>query len=326
MLISQPAWMLLDKIKDEAIRQKNDTTVPDGDPRKAQKPSHEVLCKFVKCHVVRMLRELNQKIEEEESRLRDSKYDLRTQGPRGWYPILYRNQFHGGIKLVGPVGERPIHVCCLSVNRYAHVVPKDEKNFMQEGILEGIQEYLDNSFDEAWAQYGKDYCAAVGNFIHENSSNQNIDNFDTRNDWTMCREVSSHWYDAYFGKSGSKQPKRSASPPFWRDLLKWYRKRIPQPKGPPHPKQDNHPPFEQSIVKPSSEDQHILALVTRGLYEGESILFPLIAGKKNALLQWLLKRDSESVKRAAASVDESRPTGTMIRCLGQEPFLLALID
>ena len=117
-----------------------------------------------------------------------------------------------------------------------------------------------------------------------------------------------------------------ASPPFWRDLLKWYRKRIPQPKGPPHPKQDNHPPFEQSIVKPSSEDQHILALVTRGLYEGESILFPLIAGKKNALLQWLLKRDSESVKRAAASVDESRPTGTMIRCLGQEPFLLALID
>jgi hypothetical protein len=59
-------------------------------------------------------------------------------------------------KLVGPVGERPIHVCALAAAKY-----QDLDQDMTEGILDGIRLYIDKE-KKLYCPYGKDYCGAVG--------------------------------------------------------------------------------------------------------------------------------------------------------------------
>ncbi len=71
---------------------------------------------------------------------------------------------HGS--LVGPVGERPLHVCGLLAARYRGE-GEDQGELIAEGIFEGMQSFLGDGkwMHEARFPYGRDYCAAVGHYI-----------------------------------------------------------------------------------------------------------------------------------------------------------------
>ncbi len=95
---------------------------------------------------------------------------------------------------------------------------------------------------EATAQYGKDYCAAVGS-------------------------LDMNW---------NHQHPMALSPPFWRQISNW--------------KQDH---LHQTGFG-STPQRFAKILVTTGIYEGETILFPLIAGKNEDAIRQLLVKKWES--------------------------------
>ncbi len=237
------------------------------------------LVSFVKNHTCILLRNLYVKIGLEEQKLtqrfnrnpatRTTEIDQKSQTSylrqsmqleRYWFTTLYSDQGNN-VRIVGPVGERPLHVCALSAHRFGNVNFEGTGNYVSEGIVQGMMEYISTSLEqdaghdlsngaqdklstgwrEATAQYGKDYCAAVGSF---------------KKDW-----------DNY----GNKYP----IPPFFRQINNWKRD---------HLEQRGYGSTPQRFAK---------ILVTTGLYEGETILFPLIAGKHEDAIRMLLKRDSK---------------------------------
>jgi hypothetical protein len=79
---------------------------------------------------------------------------------RKWRDIL-REFYSDGI-LVGPLGERPIHICALMAARFRGEI---EKYGIQiaDGIVGGMKKFLENGKwkNEVRSRYGKDYVAAV---------------------------------------------------------------------------------------------------------------------------------------------------------------------
>jgi hypothetical protein len=75
--------------------------------------------------------------------------------------IYFQDDVSQPCRIVGPVGERPLHVCFLRANEFQLKSEKDIRN----GILAGAKKYIDSKGSEAAAPYGKDYCAAVGNRV-----------------------------------------------------------------------------------------------------------------------------------------------------------------
>ncbi len=79
-----------------------------------------------------------------------------------WIRHLY---FRGDSRgfVVGPVGERPLHVCFL---RAYTLTTSGQDLKIREGMLRGIQSFIENQNpEEVRMPYGKDYCAAVGSVI-----------------------------------------------------------------------------------------------------------------------------------------------------------------
>ena len=73
--------------------------------------------------------------------------------------------------IVGPMGERPIHVCGFAIAKYRG----SGQNHIAEGILEGIQSYVKlSAANESvlFEKYGKDFCAAVASQIHSVGTDQ----------------------------------------------------------------------------------------------------------------------------------------------------------
>jgi hypothetical protein len=75
--------------------------------------------------------------------------------------IYFQDDVSQPCRIVGPVGERPLHVCFLRANEFQLKSEKDIRN----GILAGARKYIDSKGSEAVTPYGKDYCAAVGNRV-----------------------------------------------------------------------------------------------------------------------------------------------------------------
>jgi hypothetical protein len=44
------------------------------------------------------------------------------------------------INIVGPMGERPLHVCSLSAHRFGGTDFEGEGNYMAQGILEAMRD------------------------------------------------------------------------------------------------------------------------------------------------------------------------------------------
>jgi hypothetical protein len=77
-----------------------------------------------------------------------------------WIKEIYLHQGDDAesCRMVGPVGERPLHVCFLRANEFRD---KNEED-IRKGILAGAKNFIGIKGSEATAPYGKDYCAAVG--------------------------------------------------------------------------------------------------------------------------------------------------------------------
>ena len=142
-------------------------------------------------------------------------------------------------QLVGPVGERPIHVCALLAAQYRC----GGDITIAEGIIRGIALFLgDKKYEHiAWEKYGKDYCAAAAFLLQSQNENQN-------------------------------------SLPLLKILKKWC--------------DDRHKSdLTQDL---GSKDDHTSAIVLRGLYEGETIIFPFVASNDEGSIRWILSRSLEN--------------------------------
>ncbi len=80
---------------------------------------------------------------------------------RSCLPEIYHHHRDHTPKLVGPVGERPLHVCFLRANEFN----SEQETSIRQGILNGAEKYIRENGEEAAVPYGKDFCAAVGSMI-----------------------------------------------------------------------------------------------------------------------------------------------------------------
>ncbi len=225
------------------------------------------LVKFVQGHINKMLQTLYKQIEKEESRqLTEESADCFESVERGWFINLYKKSAENVQKrftVVGPLGERPLHVCALMKCRFGAINFEQQGNYFAEGIDNGIKMYIQQHRHitmDVWRNvtkpYGKDYCAAVGEFIK-----------DHQNELHKVEELKG-WGDV----------SKFRAPPFWDDLKDWYHKHLQQRKV-----------FDIS-------ETYSKMLVTRGLYEGETILFPFIAENDEHMVSWLLDKEEELLK------------------------------
>ncbi len=234
----------------------------------------EYLVKFVQNHVEIMLRKLYIKIieVEEENSAPDSNRHAGSQiHERNWLKMLY-SENNGRIRIVGPLGERPLHVCALGIDRFRHIDFQGQGNYVATGIVEGIlafarnikvfvqTAYGDKRPDlvtyfrrEIVAEFGKDYCAIVGDYLvkTEDANQKSGGSATLPLDWV---------------KDHDKRP------PYWEHITKWQQMHLKT----------------RGLLKPPARFSRIL--VTKGIFEGETILFPLIAGNHleaiYKLLEW----------------------------------------
>jgi hypothetical protein len=213
------------------------------------------LVTFVENHTYTMLVALYLHIQEQETRLQklmEPNSDLaeKAEDVEIWMKELLKNPDSKPLRLFGPVGERPIHVCALSAYRFEGVDFKGQGNYMKKGILQGIRKYLEGADggrkDEMYAEYGKDYCALLGTYING------------------IRAKSGKWAKATWTVSKMK-------PPFWKTVKRWHTKNFDS----------------------KSSTEQMKQSVTVGLYEGETIMCPLIATGDVDNLNWVLDLESE---------------------------------
>ena len=101
------------------------------------------------------------------------------------FPDNYRRLYENSP--VGPVGERPIHVCALLAARYRasslelsetglHISNGMVQGYVAQGIVQGMKRFLDSDDwkHEAWKPYGKDYCAALASYFHKNEKEEEL--------------------------------------------------------------------------------------------------------------------------------------------------------
>jgi hypothetical protein len=187
-------------------------------------------------------------VAEEVNRMLEKLYaDLYDAKEKQRLPDIVRRLYKSE-SMVGPVGERPIHVCALLAARF---MGEPSGKFIAEGIVRGMQRYIEVENDweatklrklELMSPYGKDYCAVVSNYINTlPSQDRDINSL-------KCQSI-----------------------PFFRAILTWYNWRRPDQKNP-----------SQELQR------HMEAIVFDGLYEGETVIFPFIASRDIESVKWIL--------------------------------------
>jgi hypothetical protein len=299
----QPCWSLLNDVKEhaqsEALRKSRvlvkekfgnslgmlvqicdckqcEIHAQTGKAQSAQKLQRETnimitryLRDFVAQHVLLILIELYATIHEVQGKLepRPSESSIMPSSME-WLREIYTPHPNGngstanqgrslGIKMVGPVGERPLHVCALSAYRFNDTKFQDGRNYVQDGIIQGMREFVEKQYsgwDDIWVPYGKDYCAAIGTYLSKN--------VDEKKAW---------------------HSKKYPEPPFWSKLVKWYYV---------HTRRDKlgctaTSPNQSELMQPANSD--LKTMVTTGVYEGETILLPMMAARDIRTVNWILQ-------------------------------------
>jgi hypothetical protein len=210
----------------------------------------EDITEFVEIHVVLMLKTLYATIREEEKNLKSESRPSFDQSRRWLKDLISKNVQNGDtMRLFGPVGERPLHVCSLSAHRFGNTDFLGQGNYMKDGIINGMKRFLmgtKDDWDEVHVGYGKDYCALIANYAH--------------------LEPTTGW---------GENP-----PPFWSPLNSLYEKR---------------------------------RLSTLGLYEGETVAYPMIASGDETSLYWILEAEKRAVdaeKKKSTGAFQGRGTGS----------------
>ena len=182
-------------------------------------------------------------------------------------------------RLVGPVGERPIHVCFLRAGHFPAIAG------FKEGVLDGIREFAELAGadpllkHEIDAPFGKDYCAAVISLVRRIQSGLQAETGDPDR----------HESDADAGAW-------ITSPPFWPALRAWAGR-----------------PRTRCGVQCAGGVDDAEILEACGLYEGETPLFMSIADKSPGMVRWLLDKQQARCRiRIPLVFFISRPSRTVI--------------
>ena len=157
-------------------------------------------------------------------------------------------------------------------------------NYVRDGILAGIRRFVDEGDDDAAAEvhvgYGKDYCAAVGACV----MSMNMKEY---------RKPGQGTFPFPLEKAGAGE-----APPYWDELNRWYVRqsvRLVQHQARVHAADGTAAgaPVAGAGGKrqdpgPDSEATEMHELATVGIYEGETVVFPVIAAGDLDTLRWLL--------------------------------------
>jgi hypothetical protein len=171
-----------------------------------------------------------------------------------WARALYSSGGEIGrgseVRLVGPVGERPVHVFLLRAGHF--VLPaRDGGPAARNGILRGVRRFLaaaaargGSSAGEADAPYGKDYAAAA-----------------------RCAPS--------FATAG---PGAAQPPPFYAALKAWSAAKLDGLVA------------DRAGMDQTEEAHDRTSLVRNGLYEGETPLYFAVVAGDTTMALWLLRR------------------------------------
>jgi hypothetical protein len=142
-------------------------------------------------------------------------------------------------RLVGPVGERPLHVCAILAARY-RAGGESKGVLLAQAIFEGMRAFTAKGAwrDEMRFTYRRDYCAAVGRYVF----------------------------------NAKAAPAPDLALPYFPLLREWCTSRL----APTGRNWQRHA-------------RHIKAIVTKGLYQGQTLLFPFIASGHPDAVRWLLR-------------------------------------
>jgi hypothetical protein len=267
-----------------------------------------------------MLKTLYQTLKESEARILELSKELKGSGTdcsspnrQVWdfpveetYTYLYsasswtRNK---ELRIFGPVGERPLHVCALSVNRFNDIDFEKHGNYVAGGILDGLKKFIagdtdSENWDEAYVQYGKDYCAAVGAYLSQpqledsESDSESLPELRLKNDkWRTANDMSQ------VGQCAIRNAEdRLEEPPFWQALIKWHSEHSKLNSKSSSFKQTDNDKHKDN-KKPTTMQKDNKILTTIGLYEGETILYPMVAGDEGDFLYWLFKNEKPNHAR-----------------------------
>ncbi len=99
------------------------------------------LVSFVKYHVHKMLHHLYAKMDAAAAGLAaPPSHAIGTDADEIlWIRALYRDPSTRAINIVGPMGERPLHVCSLSAHRFGGTDFEGEGHYMAQGILQAMR-------------------------------------------------------------------------------------------------------------------------------------------------------------------------------------------
>ena len=268
------------------------------------------LAKFVANHVHHMLEVLYDCLSKVRLPATSTRKNFESDAQH-WYSEIYAPASESPpgadakYTVVGPLGERPLHVCFLSAYRFADVDFLGAGNYVADGILDGARRFVEHSpagRDEAHVAYGKDYCAAVGSCVAR------LTYADYKSDRSDFPGVVPP------GTANAM----SEHPPYWAELNHWYnshqqrrrahaaRQSEPAAQGSRlGARQSEHGMGAGAATQAGPEDLH--ALVTLGMYEEETIIFPVVAAGDLKTLHWLLQQDERAENRSDARPPLARP-------------------
>jgi hypothetical protein len=280
-LFFQPAWCLLESIassarllaseldfehlKRQQVNKKDENAILSSRSKR-----DNCIKEFVGNQVTYVLNKLYSKLHEEETKLYGGETKIKGSEAivaekyyyQNWMRLLYPDGH-----LVGPLGERPLHVCALMAARF-RLGCSDAEDYgvrIAEGIVQGIKSFHDNGNlrqqSELHAAYGKDYVAAVGHLL----------------------KLRAQQYQ------GMKDEIWTMGLPFVNDQKEWrIAKNLPTGSAEEtRSKQGDH-----RRGGPENREKHIDCMLTKGLYEGETLFFPFIASGDDEAVDWLVDVDS----------------------------------
>ena len=229
------------------------------------------LTHFVEIHAYLLISTLYSTIREVENdiNLEKQRSSSDADEQKLWYMEIY-----GKSKLVGPLGERPIHIFSLSANRFKDTNFGTLGSCMRVGIIKSIRSFVQEYPEEINAQYEKDYCAAVGSYINEMRTSSRDE---PRNDSSLWSKIAYGSNERYLWTKSSNQP------PFLGKIAAWVEEH----------NYKNSKCFMHCESSTSQRDS--LILTTIGLYEGETALLPMIAVGDLKTVNWMLSVHNDSL-------------------------------
>jgi hypothetical protein len=214
------------------------------------------LTEFVEAHVFLMLKNLYAKIELEEEKMKKTN-ELSLDSSKIWMKTLLSTS-QSNSYLLGPVGERPLHVCALSAYRFGQIDILGQGNYMKDGILNGMMKFVENESigrRQVHIPYGKDYCGLIFSYI----SKLRIEG----NDRPAWEKISSN---------------KKMIPPFWSSLQREYEANCRVKSC-----------FGVGLDARTRKKE----MLTLGIYEGETIAHPMIASGDMKTLHWILTKEGQ---------------------------------